>query len=126
MNSYIKTDRRTFALGGFLAVALSLFLLPTSAPAAGTDNEVAMAVVKFQDLDVATPAGAAALYWRIHRGANRVCTFDEHSLAPQSAAKQCAQEAEARAVGQLNLSRLTAYFQAKTGKLPATRISMAK
>lgn len=126
MNSYAKTDSRTFVIGGFLMVALSVLLFGTSASAATGDDEVTMAVVKFQDLDVNTPAGAAALYWRIHRAANRVCGVDEPSVLPSGPRKQCAQDAEARAVGQLNFSRLTAFYQAKTGKLPTARISMAK
>lgn len=127
MNSYAKTaDSKTFALGGFLMVALSVFALGNSASAAIGDNEVAMAVVKFGDLDVDTPTGASALYWRIHAAANRVCGVDEHSPLPSWPRVRCAQDAEARAVGQLNISRLTAFYQAKTGKLPTTRISMAK
>lgn len=127
MNSYAKTDSRILALAGSFVVAVSAFLLAHSASAAINDNEVAMAVVKFQDLDVNTSTGAAALYWRIHNAANRVCGVDEHSvLLPGRAGRECAQAAEARAIGQLNLSRLTAFYQAKTGKLPASRISMAK
>lgn len=126
MDSYAKTDSKSFVLGGFLVAALSILSFANSASAGTTDNEVAMAVVKFQDLDVSTPGGAAALYWRIHQAANRVCGTDDHVLLPSLPRQRCAQEAEARAVGQLNISRLTAYYQAKTGKLPATVISMAK
>lgn len=126
MNAYAQTDNRAFAIGGFIMVALSVFLLAHGASAATGDNEVAMAVVKFQDLDVNTADGAATLYWRIHRAANNVCGVNEHSLLPSGPRQKCAQEAEARAVGQLNLSRLTAYYQARTGKLPAAVISMAK
>ncbi len=127
MNSYAKTGSRTFVLAGFLVVSLSVLSFANSASAGTRDNEVAMAVVKFQDLDVNSPSGAASLYWRIHEAANRVCGVDDHNLAlPPPARRRCAQDAEARAVGQLDLSRLTAYYQAKTGKQPATVISMAK
>jgi UrcA family protein len=126
MNSYAKTDSRILALVGSVVVAVSAFLLAHGASAAINDNEVAMAVVKFQDLDVNTPTGTAALYWRIHAAANRVCGVDEHSVLPSRGGQLCAQEAEARAIGQLNFARLTAFYQAKTGKLPAARISMAK
>ena len=126
MNSYAKTDSRILALAGSFVVAVSAFLLAHSASAAINDNEVAMAVVKFQDLDVNTSTGAAALYWRIHNAANRVCGVDEHSVLPSQPRLRCAEAAEARAIVEVNLSRLTAFYQAKTGKLPATRISMAK
>ncbi len=126
MDAYAKSDSRIFALGGILMIALMVFSFWNSAFAAIGDDEVSMEVVKFQDLDVSTPAGTAALYWRIHRAANRVCGVNEHSVLPSLPRQRCAQDAEARAVGQLNFSRLTAYYQAKTGKLLPTRISMAK
>jgi UrcA family protein len=126
MNSYAMTDSRIFPFVGSLMLAVSVLLLTHNASAANTDDEVSMAVVKFQDLDVNTPAGAASLYWRIHRAANQVCGLDEHSIPRLFARVECAQDAEARAIGQLNLSRLTAYYQAQTGKLPTPRVSMAK
>jgi len=55
-----------------------------------------------------------------------VCGVEQPSLLPVAPRVLCARDAEARAVGQLNFSRLNAYYQAKTGKLPATRISMSK
>jgi UrcA family protein len=126
MNTYAKTDSRVFGIGSFIMVAASILLLAQGASAVAEDSEVSMAVVKFQDLDVNTPAGTEALYWRIHRAANRVCGVEEGSLLPVWPRKRCALEAEARAVGQLNIARLTAFYQAKTGKLPTTQISMAK
>jgi UrcA family protein len=124
MNSYAKTDSRFFSLVPSLVVAVSAFLVAHTASAAR--EEVPMAVVKFQDLDVNTPAGAAALYWRIHQAAIRVCNPDDDPVLHSGGWQHCAQDAEARAIGQLSLSRLTAYYQAKTGKTPTARISMAK
>lgn len=127
MDTSAKTESRVLGIFGFLVVAASVLLLAHSASAGTQDNnEVAMAVVKFQDLDVNTPAGAAALYWRIHYAANQVCGVNQASVLPSRPRVKCAQEAEARAIGQLNFSRLTAFYQAKTGKLPTTQISMAK
>ena len=126
MDTSAKTESGMFGICGFIVVAVSVFLLAHSAYAGTQDNEVAMAVVKFQDLDVNTPTGAAALYWRIHYAANQVCGVDEASVLPVRPRVKCAQDAEARAIGQLNLSRLTAFYQAKTGKLPSPQISMAK
>jgi UrcA family protein len=126
MDSYANTDSRIFGLVGFLVVAASVFLLGHSAIAGTQDNEVAMAVVKYQDLDINTPAGAAALYWRIHRAANSVCGVDDHAVLPSQPRLRCSQEAEARAIAQADIARLTAYYQAKTGKTLPTRISLAK
>jgi UrcA family protein len=126
MNSYTRTNSTISAFVGSLILAVSVLLLTHNASAAGSDDEVSMAVVKFQDLDVNTPAGAASLYWRIHRAADRVCGLDEHSIPRLFARVECAQAAEARAIGQLSFSRLTAYYQAQTGKLPTARVSMAK
>src|SRR6185437_12553182 len=114
MNSYAKTDSRVFALVTSLVVAVGVLLLPYKASAGINDDGVSMTVVNFQDLDVNTPAGAASLYWRIHRAADSVCGFDEHSIPRLFARSECAKAAEARAVGQLNLSRLTAYYQAES------------
>jgi UrcA family protein len=126
MNSYARTDGRILALVGSVVVAVSAFLVAHTAAAALHEEQVPMAVVKFHDLDVNTPAGAAALYWRIHQAANRVCNLDDDPIMQSAGRKICAQDAEARAIGQLNFSRLTAYYQAKTGKTPPARISMAK
>jgi UrcA family protein len=126
MNSYAKTDGRILALVGSVVIAVSVFSLAHNAAAAINDDEVSMAVVKFQDLDVNSAAGTTALYWRIHKAANRVCGIDKDSLLYSAGRQRCAQDAEARAIGQLNLSRLTAYYQAKTGKTPTARVSMAK
>jgi UrcA family protein len=126
MNSYAKTDSRILALVGSVVVAVSMFWVAQTAAAAIHEEQVPMAVVKFHDLDVNTPAGAAALYWRIHQAANRVCNLDADPVLHSAGRQICAQTAEARAIGQLNLSRLTAYYQAKTGKTLTASISMAK
>jgi UrcA family protein len=127
MNSYAKTDSSIFTLLALVMVSLSIFLFAPGAFAfTADDDEVSMAVVKFQDLDVNSAAGAATLYWRIHRAANLVCGVNEHSVLPSQPRLRCAKDAEARAVAQVNIPRLTAYYQTKTGNLPPSRISMAK
>jgi UrcA family protein len=110
MGSKLQTLNRTF-------VAYSSALLLASvltASNAQADEPLRSETVKFQDLNVNTPAGVEVLYRRIHSAARRVC--EPPSGWPQlvgSAA--CTRDAEARAVAKVNLPSLTAYYQAKTG-----------
>src|ERR1700721_2948530 len=71
--------------------------------------------VKFQDLNIDSPAGAAALYQRLHAAAQHVCfaNWDRDPVKVQRA-EACAIEAESRAVSQLNFTELTAYYQMKS------------
>jgi UrcA family protein len=71
--------------------------------------------VKFQDLNLNSPAGAAALYERLHAAARHVCfaEWDKDPVKVQRA-EACANQAESRAVSQLNVAELTAYYQAKS------------
>jgi UrcA family protein len=67
--------------------------------------------VKFQDLNIASNDGAAALYQRVHVAAQNVCfTGWDKSQVRVERAEACAGEAEARAVSQLNVPELTAYY----------------
>jgi UrcA family protein len=69
--------------------------------------------VKFQDLNVGTPAGVEALYTRIHSAALRVCS--QNDLVMRAAARACARSAEAEAIEKVNQPSLTAYYRMKTG-----------
>jgi UrcA family protein len=71
--------------------------------------------VKFQDLNINSPAGAAALYQRLHAAAQHVCfaEWDKDAVQVQRA-EACANEAESRAVSRLNVAELTAYYQVKS------------
>ena len=60
------------------------------------DDQVRSEIVKFPDLNVSTPAGAEALYVRIHSAARRVCSQTETLL--QVSAVACAKKAEAEAI----------------------------
>ena len=71
--------------------------------------------VKFSDLDVNTSEGVKALYGRIHAAAWRVCTNYSADPIVQMGARRCASDAEAKAIGSLNLPQLTAFYRAKAG-----------
>ena len=77
------------------------------------EDQVRRETVKFQDLNTDTPAGVEALYIRIHLAAKRVCSQTDPVLRYAEGA--CARMAEARAIGDVNLPLLTAYYRKKTG-----------
>lgn len=82
--------------------------------------------VKFQDLNIGSSDGAAALYGRVHTAAQHVCFSGwDKSPAKVQRAEACANEAEARAVSQLNVPELTAYYEMKTNRDTLTA-SLAK
>ena len=112
MNSNVKTEKRgicVYATAMWLACVLVAFT-------AKADDQVRSETVKFADLNVSTPAGAEALYRRIHAAARRVCEQPAGELA---GAGRCITKAESEAIEKVNLPLLTAYYQQKTGKTPA-------
>jgi UrcA family protein len=83
--------------------------------------------VKFQDLNINSPAGAAALYQRLHAAAQHVCFADwDKDPVKVQRAEACANQAEFRAVNQLNVAELTAYYQTKSRQDVALTASLAK
>jgi UrcA family protein len=113
MNSNVKADSRTFLV---LSTAMLLAASVSITSTAYADEQFRVETVNFQDLDVNTPAGGQALYGRIHAAANRVCDSNI-SGDPFGAlrAAECARKAVAKAVEQLNLPALTAYYNMSTG-----------
>jgi UrcA family protein len=119
MNWDSKTESTIFAAFSAAVIFTCMFVVATAFAAVPSD-EVPSETVKFQDLNVASPAGVAALYGRIHRAAQHVCAVqDSRELANVQRANACAAQAEARAVAQLNIAALTAYVQTKNGRQPA-------
>jgi UrcA family protein len=111
MNSNIKTTLTA-------AIMLTSVIMVGSVFAA---DAVPSEVVKFPELNLNSPAGVATLYKRIHSAALRVCSAGStDALSRQHAYKECAQDAETRAVSKVNAPALTAYYQQKTGRLVAT------
>jgi UrcA family protein len=98
-----------------LAPVLTAMLITCGLAAANAiaGDQVRIETVKFQDLNVDTKAGVAALYGRIHLAARRVCT--ETGRMQQAQASACAAKAEAQAIEKLNLPLLTSYYRTKTG-----------
>ena len=116
MNSNTRTDSLIFSAFSAAVLITCLFVV-TSAFAGEPGDQIPNETVKFQDLNVSSPAGVAALYQRIHAAARRVCKVGEgRDLEMAQRAKTCANEAEARAVTQVDSAGLTAYYQMKTGR----------
>jgi UrcA family protein len=109
MDSNLPTIKRPF-VAYCTAILLGSVLVVSNALA---DEELRTETVKFQDLNVGTPAGVEALYKRIHAAAQRVCLQTDPVL--RSAAGPCARSAEAKAIEKVNQPLLTAYYRAKTG-----------
>ncbi len=109
MKSNIKTSKRVpFAFSIALLLASSWVM-----PSAFADDQFRTETVKFHDLNLDSPSGIVALYGRIHSAAQRVCS--ESDPVWQVAASACAKKAEAKAITDLGLSQLTAYYEIKTG-----------
>ncbi len=78
---------------------------------AGDANQ---ATVKYADLNVSSPAGAAALYARISVAANAVCrTFDGRDLASKAHFNRCVHDAIAEAVTKVDMPALYSTYNAR-------------
>ncbi len=115
MKFNIKTSNAIFGA----AVLCASMLIGGSAFADVSINPVPAETVKFQELNLNSSAGVAALYARIHAAAVRVCTSGARDLARYSQEKACVNEAEAHAVKNVNVDGVTAYFEMKSGRKPA-------
>ena len=111
MNSSVKiVNRMPLA---FSAAMLLAFGWAVSTASAG--EQVRSETVKFQDLNVSTSEGVQTLYGRIHAAAWRVCATTSGDPLYQMGARNCAKNAEAKAIESLNLPQLTAFYRVKTG-----------
>jgi UrcA family protein len=92
--------------------------LTAAAYAADADYDIPKQVVKFGDLNVSSSAGAATLYRRIQRAAERVCggPLDVRELSIAVRSKACIAQAIERAVKDVHTPALTSLHLAKTGQ----------
>ena len=87
--------------------------LPGAAVARILPDEPPQRVVRYADLDLTHPAGAATLYSRLRVAARDVC--DPVNPRDRSSVN-CAETALARAVADVNAPALTDYYLGKTGQ----------
>ncbi|MGO8856574.1 MAG: UrcA family protein [Steroidobacteraceae bacterium] len=119
MTTYSKHSSILFDASA-AAVMFTCILATGSAVAGPTIEQTPSEVVKFGELNLSAPAGVATLYSRIHAAALRVCSSGRRDLGQLAEERVCAQKAEAKAVQQVNVDALTAYFEKKTGRPVAT------
>ena len=117
MNTNFKSFSTAFDTGA--AVAILVGILVTGSAIVG-ESLAARQTVRFQDSNLNTPAGVATLYSNIQSAALRVCTSGQWHLSRSDQVKTCTQEAEARAVKQVNVDALTAYAQMESKAPTAT------
>ena len=99
-----------------------------SVPANADTGTIPSVTVKFADLDISRPEGAAQLYGRIKTAAYSVCSsFEGRDLAAQANFKACINDALARAVATVDSPALYAVYRAKTGApIPLHVATLAK
>jgi UrcA family protein len=106
----------------FAAVAL-MAALTTGVRAA----DVLQVQVKFADLNINTPDGAAVLYHRIRVAAGQVCTFPgNQDLTVLAKTQACTNQAVAHAVATVNNPTLTGIYDVNTGKPQAARFAAVR
>jgi len=109
MKSSVKGESRAI-----IPVAIAMLLASVLAtPNAFAGDAARSETVKFQDLNVDTPAGVETLYNRIHAAARRVCA-ESDPVASQGVGN-CIRKAEGKAISDLNLPGLTAFYRMKNG-----------
>ena len=115
MTDHIKDSKILFKASA-ATVMFTCILATGSAFASPFSEQAPSEIVKYQELNLNASAGVAALYSRIHAAALRVCSSGTRDLARLGEEKTCAKEAEAKAVRQVNVDALTAYYEVKTGR----------
>jgi UrcA family protein len=103
----------------FGAVASSFAVLPAIADSL----DVPKVTVKYGDLNLSNPQGAAALYARIRSAAKSVCSqFDGPGIDPYRLREICINQAISGAVAKVNSPELSAVYSAKARKKVPTRL----
>lgn len=96
---------------------------------AADGSDLPQVIVKFSDLNLAAPQGAAALYARIAAAADKACqsyTVDSRDLVGQEAVRRCVHKAIADAVIKVRQPRLLALYNAKNRRTVAIPPALAR
>jgi UrcA family protein len=99
-------------------VIFSVFAAGSAGVCNADSGDVRHEIVKYADINISSPQGAAALLARIQSAAQRVCwDSDENHRFASSQAHACITKAVATAVSQVNQPTLTALYNSKSGKM---------
>jgi UrcA family protein len=97
----------------------------TVLPAVADSFEAPQITVKYGDLNLTNPQGAATLYSRIHAAAKNVCwQFEGPGIQATMQRNACVDKAILGAVTTVNNSALSAVYSEKTGKEMPTRVAL--
>jgi UrcA family protein len=123
MNTFIATT----GLRGLIATAMlgALASSFSAVSAADINPKSTSQTVKFADLNISNPLGAAALYARIQLAAQSVCSF--YVFKSDAAENGCINDAIASAVSKVNQPALFAVYNAKNKTpLPTALVSQSR
>ena len=119
----MTTARRFQSLMSIALVCIFSFGLP-ALPVAADSFAPLKVTVKFGDLEISRPQGAAALYGRIRSAAEKVCSpFEGPGLWAKAHLDACIHKAVADAVIAVNEPALLAVYSAKLGKTQPARVT---
>jgi UrcA family protein len=126
MNTVITRAQSAIAVAAMLGAGASGY----AALSAAADPETRSTIVKYDDLNLANPQGAAALYRRIVAAAHQVCdAFDDQQRFPglQADVKACLQQAISRAVTEIGSPELVSVYNANNREpLPLTFVAQTR
>jgi UrcA family protein len=127
MNTMTTATRSTHPRGLIAAAILTSLISSFGAVCNAADaTEVRTTIVKYADLDVSTPQGAATLYNRIRFASEAVCApSDRSDLGSTFSWRKCVKQAIAGAVAKVNQPALSAVYAAKYGVLQPAKILTA-
>jgi UrcA family protein len=127
----MNTTNPSARLRGFIATAIFSALASTFAAVctAADSSDTRSETVKYADLNVSNPEGAAALYRRIAAAANNVCRsfeLDSRYIGSQAGLNACVRKAIADAVTKVGRPELFTVYNSKNRQpLPVT-VALAK
>jgi UrcA family protein len=110
----MNTMTTSTQLRGLIATAILGALISAFAGvSAAADSGARSMTVKYGDLDLSNPQGAATLYRRIVQAARAVCDSSDSSPWPRTAEHDCVNKAIADAVTKVGHPQLIAVYNAK-------------
>lgn len=113
-----------------LILTATLATLSQAALAASTHrsngDDPKQLIVRYADLDLSKPAGAAQLYHRLQNAAEAVCSsLESRELARKSMFRNCVSESMEGAVTQVNRPSLSTFYRGKFPEQKSAAVEIA-